>query len=165
MSLREKLAAKQRRRATYPVQVSDPGQAAERVAAARQALVAAEMSPTTTREQRAELEHDLEAAQAAHAEHFVAVEFLALHPADFEALFAAHLVEDAKGEAVVDATTLLPALAAACAVDEELQDAEWWAGQLDPEKGTWTKGERDALYYELFTRLHYSIPRDVVSKG
>ena len=165
MSLREKLAAKQRRHVTVPVQVSDPGPATERVAAARQALAAAQMSPTTTRAELAERQRAVDAAIAEYAEHFVDVDFLALQPKDFEALFSAHLVENDKGEAVTDRATFLPALAAACAVDEDLQDEEWWAEQLDPAESTWTPGERDSLYYQLLTELHYSVPGRVVSKG
>ncbi|MHB1063529.1 MAG: hypothetical protein ACYC1Z_03385 [Georgenia sp.] len=162
MGLREKLAAKQRRRASYPVQVSDPAEANARVAAARLALSAALISGADVDEADREARRaEVTAAQQAAEACFVDVAFTALAPEDFEALMAAHTLPDGS----VDRARFLPALAAACAVEEDLQDEEWWAGQLDRATGAWSPGEWDALYQLLFVELNYSVPSAAVSKG
>lgn len=159
MSARDRLAAKARRRDVVTVQVTDPAEDSRRAAEAQQLLAQARITPGFDAAALAELEQAVTDAQAALAEHFEQVEFVALDPADFEALVAAHTTE--AGD--VDRDALRPVLAAACAVDEDLQDATWWAEQLS--SGVWTSGERDELYYRLFTLLHYSVPSGGVSKG
>lgn len=158
MSLRQRLAHKQRRRAAWLVQVTDPDQAQARVAAARAQLDAARamsLDPDAL---------DALAGEVAQAEVELAattetVEFQALAPDEFEALLAAH--SDTTGD--VDSTAMRAALAAACAVDEDLRDEQWWTEQLA--SGRWSKGEVDDLYYLLFTVLNYSVPRGAYTKG
>ncbi len=50
------------------------------------------------------------------------VEFGALPPSDFEAISAAHTLDDGK----LDVDRMRPVLLAASAVDESLRDEEWW---------------------------------------
>lgn len=164
MTLRDQLAAKQRRRVSYPVQVADPEPAQQRAAVAHQALAAAEVNGRATPDEIAALQADYDTAQADAEACFVGVDFDALPPADFEALIAAHTLEDGK-DAGIDRARLMPALAAACAVDESLRDESWWAEQLDPERTSWSTGEVDALWALLFVKLHYTVPRGAVSKG
>lgn len=159
MSLRERLQAKARRRVTVNVQVTDPADDARRAAEARVMLLAAQANPDRVDELPA-LERAVEEADDAVAAHMVAVEFEQLTDADFEAVVAAHTTDDG-----VDQDAVLPVLAAACAVDEDLQDEEWWAEQLDPTSGVWSPGERDHLYYKIYSELHYAIPSGVVPKG
>ncbi|EYR64676.1 hypothetical protein N866_07190 [Actinotalea ferrariae CF5-4] len=159
MTLRDQLAAKRRRHVTVTVQVSDHTDDAQRAAAARVLLLAAQADPARIGE-LPDLERAEADAAAALAAHFVPVQFAQLADEDFEALVAAHTGNDG-----IDQTTLLPALAAACAVDEDLRDEEWWAEQLDPRSPVWGPGERDQLYYRLYTELHYLVPAEAVGKG
>lgn len=159
MSLRDRLAAKQRRHVSVPVQVSDPTDDVQRVAAARALLLAAQADPARA-DELPDLERAEAQAAAALAAHVVVVKFAQLPDDDFEALVAAHTGNDG-----INQVTLLPALAAACAVDEDLRDEAWWAEQLDPRVPTWGPGERDQLYYRLYTELHYLVPSEAVGKG
>lgn len=166
MGLRDQLAAKARRHASYPVQVADPVGAGERVGVAEAALrvlnLDQDADPAEVERARTEVADARRALEAC----FVQVEFQALTPADFEALVVTHTLEDAgDGEPGINRKTMLPALAAACAVDEDLRDETWWAAQFDPETTTWTKGEQDSLWVTLFTQLHYTVPRGVLGKG
>jgi hypothetical protein len=159
MTLRDQLAAKRRRHVTVRVQVSDHTDDVQRAAAARALLLAAQADPARA-DELPDLEHAEAQAAAAVAAHFVDVQFAQLSDADFEALVAAHT--DADG---IDQTMLLPALAAACAVDKDLRDEQWWSIQLDPRTSAWSPGERDQLYYRLYTELHYLVPAEAVGKG
>lgn len=159
MSLRERLQAKARRRVTVTVQVTDPADDARRAAEARVLLLAAQTDPTRADELPA-LERAVEEADAAVAANMVDVTFEQLTDADFEAVVAAHTTDDG-----VDQAAVLPVLAAACAVDEDLRDEQWWTDQLDPASGVWSPGERDHLYFKLYSELHYAIPSGVVPKG
>lgn len=158
MSLRERLEAKARRRVVWTVQVSDPDLAQAAAAAAsaeRQAGGAVGVSEGAARA----LDEVVADTRDQVASHFERVEFEALAPEDFEALLAAHV--DEHGD--VDRPAMRAALAGACAVDEDLRDADWWAEQLA--SGRWSKGEVDDLYHLLFTVLNYSVPRGGYSKG
>lgn len=159
MSLRDRLAAKARRRVSVRVQVTDPGPDLTRLAQAATFLLAAQADPERAAEVPA-LQGEVDEARDAVASHSEVVWFAALPPVDFEALVAAHTTP-----AGVDADALCVALAAECAEDEGLRDSDWWAAQLHPETGSWTSGERDDLYHQLFTVLHYSVPSEAVPKG
>ncbi|MGN8245235.1 hypothetical protein ACTHAM_002354 [Cellulomonas soli] len=157
MSLRDRLAAKARRRVSFPVQVSDPTADQERAAGARTQLAVGQATGITSESIEA-LREAVTAADAAVEAHFVDVEFEALAPDLFEELLAAN----APG-GDVDQPAMRIALAAACAVDEELRDEQWWAEQFA--SGAWSPGELADLYYRLFTVLHYTVPAGGVSKG
>lgn len=158
MSLRDALASKSRRRETIPVQVTDPTDDLSRAAEARTLAIAAPLRGAPA-EEIAELEAAASAADDAVRGHYVDVEFQAMDPVEFEALLMEHT--DEEGE--VERTAMRPALAAACAVDEDLRDEQWWAEQFG--SGSWSKGELDDLYYRLFTVLNYSVPRGAYPKG
>lgn len=85
----------------------------------------------------------------------VEVEFEALKPADYEALTAAHTGED--GEIVRG--TFVPALAAACAVEDD--DPEKWATLLTDGLSA---GEVNDLYQRLIL-LNYGVPAAGLGKG
>lgn len=105
-----------------------------------------------------EAETDLEAARAELAEHYVEIQFQALLPRDLEELQDAHTGPD--GEE--DTETFVPALAAACVVDEDLKDPAWWAGQRD--SGGWGWGEWQELHNTLVA-LNYEASRPHLPKG
>lgn len=158
MSLKARLEAKARRRVTVRVQVTDPAQDVRRADEARAFLLHAQLVPERA-DQVPSLEAAVKEADKAVDAHYVDVVFEQLHDVDFEAVVAAHTTDDG-----VDQDAVLPVLAAACAVEEDLRDEEWWTEQLDPSKGSWNPGERDHLYYKLYTELHYAVPSGAVPK-
>lgn len=158
LSLREQIEAKDRRRIFVPVQLSDPGVDAARARDLNTLALAAEVDGSSV-EQLAEAVAARDTALAAVDAHFADVEFRALVPDEFEALINRHT----DGEGDLNRRALCAELAAACAVDESVKDADWWAAQF--EGGTWSKGEFDGLYMRLFTELNYSAPSRSVPKG
>jgi len=167
-SLRDRLAAKKRPSIVFPVQVEAPGPAYEE---AQQALLAAgrlrlgaelleqqnpdeaataQLAAATTAEDEART-----ALAAEVASRHVDVEFRALEPLAMERLTAAHTAADG----TTDEVGCCPALAAACAVDEDLRDVAWWTGQLygrpaagdelEPVEATWALGEVNRLWAAL----------------
>lgn len=156
MSLRDRLSAKARRHLDHPVVIDDPQVAAAEVGAQEQLLLAARMSGD-----RAEIERAtaaVEAARAAVAACFAMVGFDALDPVDYEELTRSFLDDDGR----LDIDAVLPALAAACASDEDLRDPQWWAAELA--SGRWNAGEVRHLFAEL-TALNMSIPPAGLGKG
>lgn len=157
MTLRDRLEAKARRREGYRVLVDDPSVAASRVSDAHTMLLAAQATPDragaldAAQEALAAAQGDLEAC-------YELVDFAALDPDDYDALVTAHT--DADGD--LDRSAMLPELAAACAVDESVKDADWWRTLLTT--GGWSAGERDGLFDHLFV-LNYAIPRPGLGKG
>lgn len=85
----------------------------------------------------------------------VEVEFEAIAPKDYEALNNEHT--DDKGK--VDSDALLPALAAACAVEDG--DVEKWEAVCS---GALSAGEANALYQRLIL-LNYAVPSAGLGKG
>lgn len=155
MSLRDRLAAKARRRLVIPVQVSDPTEDLQRAAEAEVLALAAEAQGDT--EQAARIRQAAQEAVSRHVEH---VAFQAMDPVDFEALSAAHVDDD--GE-IADRDRFTAALAAECAVDEDLRDEDWWFDQVT--SGRWSSGERANLYSRLYFELNSSVPRSAYPKG
>lgn len=158
MTLWERLEAKQRRRVTVDVLVSDPARDEEAAARARELWLASTVDGSDEQEV-SRLKAALDAAEAAVRGHVVEVEFQSIPAGDLEALVAAFSGDS--GE--VDRARLLPELAAACAVEEELRDADRWAALLG--SPAWTQGEFDHLYHQLFVVLNYSVPRSAAPKG
>lgn len=156
-SLREQLAAKRTRHVIVPVQVSDPGPARSRVSELEKRLTIRQLGKRPE-EEILEAETELAEARAELAKHFVDVEFRAIPPADFEALQDAHTTDDG----TPDPLTFPPVLAAACAVDEDLRDEEFWVEQLS--SGAWAWGERHALF-EALLNLNLEAPPSHVPKG
>lgn len=157
MSLRDRLAAKRRRTTTIPVQVEDDTTQQADLETARRAHLAATLGDVAP-EVKAAAQEAVDAAEAALAATREDVVFQALSPDDAERIWSEHTGEDGQ---LVPATSL-PVLAAACAVDPDLQDEAWWTAQLNGD--SWSLGERDGLYRELLD-LNLSRPRPGTPKG
>lgn len=156
MSVRDRLSAKGRRHLDHPVVIDDPEAAAAAVAAQDQLLWAARMQGDQDEIERASAA--LEKAKAAAAACYEWISFDALDPTDYEDLTTRFLMEDGR----LDVDAVLPALAAACATDEDLQDPEYWAAELG--SGRWNAGEVHHLFAEL-TALNQGIPPAGLGKG
>jgi hypothetical protein len=145
-SARERVAAKKRRRFVFPLELSDPTVAQRRVDEARQKVM---LQAAVGKEgpDRDKLVEDLAAAEKELAEHYEPIEFQNARPSDYEALSAAHFKD--KPDSEIDIDSVLPALAAICAVAKEFSDEEYWVDQLNPETTSWSIGERGDLYGRL----------------
>lgn len=146
MSLRGRLEAKRRRHLDYRVVIDDSqvaaALAAVQVAAAE--LLAAQVAETAP--ETLATRHDaVAAAQAALQGCFEVVGFDAMDPDEYDALVTAH-ADPATGEP--DQGTLLPVLAAECAIDPDLADPTWWTARFV--SGVWSSGERDDLFHALY---------------
>jgi hypothetical protein len=141
MSLRDRIAAKQRRRAVVPVQVAAAtDDQATRATSLRAELVRAVAS--SNHDDTVRLTDELAAVEG---ENSVEVGFTALHPSEFEKVLNAFPAPDGG----MDQDKALPVLAALCADDEDLQDDAWWAEQLA--SGAWSYGERAAIWGALLS--------------
>lgn len=160
-TLREQLAAKARRRIVFHVEMTDPGEDRRLVEQAEQKVM---LNAAVGKDgpEREKFEADLKAAQQKLAEHYLQISFQAATPADYEALSAAHF--KGKTDDDIDTAVVLPALAAICAVDEELQDEVWWLETLSPATSTWSAGERSDLYNRL-VELNLASPDVRIPKG
>lgn len=140
-SLADRLAGRQPRRATVPIEVTDPGDEVRTWAVyARRALAsvrAQHAAGLVTDEQLAAAVSDADQARDALAGHCLMVELQAAPPDAWEALTAEHLTDD--GADVGPGA--LPAMLALCAVDESLRDPQWWTEQL----AVWPFGDRESL--------------------
>jgi hypothetical protein len=157
---RERLAAKKRRTATVSVALED---ATEAVAAANEARGNLAMARINERDETEleVLQQRVDAAEAAVAELHERITFAACAPSVFEALRTDFT--GAKGE--IDPAKLaenLPPLLAACAVDEDLQDEEFWREQLA--SGSWSSGEQVHLANTVLG-LNIAAPDERVSFG
>ncbi len=156
MSLRDRLAAKQRRRAVVPIQVSDPGPDYAKFQGALVALRVAQQREDNQPGEVEGLKATAEAAEAAVNGHFAEVELEALPGPEWEAAMARW-----SGEKVDWAVALAPLLAESC-VDEELRDEQWWAERIaDP---AWSEGDLDVLRIALL-RLNVHAADPIVPKG
>ena len=155
-SLKDRLAAKAARRVTLPIATRDPLGEFEDL---QRTTVALSIHPKDgDLDELARLTAEHEAAQAAYDAVFVEVEFQALSAADYEAVLDQYLDPDSAedGEELVsDWAQALPDLVAACCVDPELQDVEWWREQFA--KDVWSAGDKVSLRIELI-RLNTEIP-------
>jgi len=156
-SLRDKLAAKARRRAVVPVEVGQLTDADERRVVALQAQLLLALRDGDE-DQAQSLQGDIDALKDSVV---VAVHFTALDPTDFEKVTAAYPSEDGADNGL-DWHAALPVLAALCADDEDLQDDEWWADQLAA--GTWNQGEQLALWQALL-HINTTAPSPYIPKG
>lgn len=157
-SIRERLAAKKRRRMVFPVQISDPGGSVERLERARKTVTLLELSGVDEDDERmVAADAEVAAALAEHDAHFEFLQFHALNADDMEALAANY--RDDEGE--LDTKALTVPLAAACAVDPELQDEAYWAELLASDE--WSHAERTQLYTGLLG-LNWSAPGALVPK-
>jgi hypothetical protein len=156
VSLRDRLAAKQRRRVVVSVEIAPMGDdQATRVTAAQAELLAALTSGGDN------VEALREVADAAQAENRAEVGFTACGDDIFEKVAARYPAPDGT-DGGFDWHTALPVVAALCADDEDLQDDEWWAEQFA--SGTWGHGEKLGLWQELLAlntvRPAAHVPKD-----
>ena len=154
--LRERLAAKARRRLVVPILVSDPSTDQYTL---NGAMVALQLAQSREEAQPGEVENLTQAVQeAADAVkgHYVDVHLQALTAADWEAAMAKWT-----GDTVDWAAALPPLLAESC-VDEELRDEQWWSERLGDD--SWSEGDIDALRRALLL-LNVSAADPSVPKG
>lgn len=158
MSLAERLAGKQRRRASVRVVIDAlaAGAAVTRVQQQQAAVSTARFLGDQA--MLATAEADLAAARAALDAAVEEIWFSALDPDDYEALIASFMGED--GE--LDEHAALPHLAAACAEDESLRAEQWWVAEIG--SGRWNAGEVADLLTTLVS-LNYAVPGPGPGKG
>lgn len=156
MSIREKIAARTRRRVVVPIELGQlPDEEQRRVVELQAAMLLAIRDGEKDRAE--ELQDDIDALKA---QVVAEVQFQALEPGEFEKVTAAY--PSAEGEdGGLDWHKALPVLAALCAIDEELQDDAWWAEQLT---ATFTHGEKLALWQALL-HINTSTPNPYIPKG
>lgn len=143
--LRDRLAGKARRRITVSVALSDATEAVGRATKIERELLFA-TAGNGTADTKAEIEARLDAVREEIRGHYADIEFVACQPGDFEALQTDFTGTDGG----IDAEKLsanLPAIAAACAAEEDLRDEDFWRTQF--ESGAWTYGERASLANRL----------------
>lgn len=173
-SLRARIEAKARRTVTLPLAVGNVTAAAAVVTSANVALEehldavarrrqrdpesAGAFSSVDT-EQEATLRADLAAAIERAGEGVVMVELQSVPDEEWDTLFG-DLEPDADGEVPLD--DCRAAMLAACAVDPELQDEQWWTEQLA--RPEWSKGDVVSIDYALL-RLNQSAPTGAQGKG
>lgn len=156
MSLRERLEAKQRRRLTVPILVSDPSVDQHVLNGATVAFQLAQAREAPEPDEIEALRQAQEEASAAVQAHFVEVELQAMSGSDWEAAMAAW-----SGDEVDWSAALAPLLAQSC-VDEDLRDEQWWSDCLAGE--AWSEGDLDALKMALL-RLNVTAASPIVPKG
>jgi hypothetical protein len=151
VSLRDLIAAKQRRTVTWPLLVGNPSAAAAEVTTFQRALdvheaLVAEVKrsgkrPTKAQIQRSgKLREDLQSAVKRMQDCVVSIELQSLPDDEWEALFGP-IEPDEDGD--IDISSIHAALLAASCTDPELQDVEWWTEQLN--QPTWSKGDKATL--------------------
>lgn len=150
-SLRERLEAKQRRRRIVPIQVSDPSQDQTAWVGVAAALEVERRKDEPDPTMLANLQGQLEAAEARAREHYVDVELQALSAAEWEAAQSEWVDDDGD---MVWAEALAPLLEASC-VDEELRDAGWWREQMA--RDAWSEGDTHALRAALLELNVYAV--------
>lgn len=157
MTLRDRLAAKTRRRCVVPVPVTDPGPARAQLERALTALAAASGMHELEGAVDA-LQADVEAAQEAVDACTVDVLLQAPPAVEAERLLSAYLDD----EGIPDYAACLPELLAACCVDETLQDADWWRDTLAGE--VWGRSEvaglRLGVLYLVADPVRPLVPKD-----
>lgn len=171
MSLRDRISAKQRRTATWPLLVGNPAAAAAEVETFRKALAAHEAvqgerkkagkRPTKADRERGEqLRADLTAALQRAADTVVMVELQSLPDDEWEALFGP-IEPDEDGD--YDLREIHAVMLAASCTDPELQDAQWWEQELSGPQ--WTAGDRSTLSRVLLELNVYAPRFDALGKG
>jgi hypothetical protein len=144
MSIRERLAARTRPRATFMLRVDDDTMVRAELTAAH-ATGDSERIATSTA--------SLEAC-------YEALIITALPPRDLERLLADHPPADAGSNVQFDAQTFIPAVLAACIDGDETADD--WAEYI--KAGSLTTGELNALFSAVW-ELNYRIPDTNIKKG
>lgn len=164
MSVRDLIEAKQRRTVTWPLLVGNPSAAAAEVNTAQKALdlheaTVAQVKKAGKRPTKADIQRsgilraNLQAAVERMTGAVVSVELQSLPDDEWEALFGP--IEPGE-DGDLDISSIHAALLAASCTDPELQDAEWWAKQL--EQPNWSKGDKATLSRTLL-QLNMGAPQ------
>lgn len=171
MSLRDRIAAKTRRTASFPLQVGDAAAAAAEAGVRRAALelhlnrvqqrVAEQGGQQTDEEQKRTLvlRGALKEAKDRHADTVVMVELQALPDDEWDAILG-DAPEDENGD--IDLDDVRGALLAASCVDETLRDQVWWEQQLA--RPEFSKGDKIAITNTLL-QLNLNTPDGRSGKG
>lgn len=171
MSLRDRIAAKTRRTASFPLQVGDAAAAAAEVGVRRAALelhqnrvqqrVTEQGGQQTDEEQKRTivLRGALEEAKDRHADTVVMVQLQALPDDEWDAILG-DAPEDENGD--IDLDDVRGALLAASCVDETLRDQAWWESQLA--RPEFSKGDKIAITNTLL-QLNLNTPDGRSGKG
>jgi hypothetical protein len=163
MSLRSRLEEKTRRRLIVPILVSDPSEDQAQM----QTLHAAFQAATGAQNAEAAKGYgaELEKVAARVRSHWADVELQAMPRDEWRAATSAwqtvETTEDGPQVVTDWALALAPLLAESC-VDEDLRDANWWAGQLA--RPEWSEGDTNALQLALL-RLNVDAADPQVPKG
>lgn len=147
-SLRERLAAKQRRRLVVPIQITDPSVDQQAWMGVAAAIEIQRGKDEPDQAVLANLEQQLEAANQRVQQHFADIELQSLPPAEYEAARGEWLDEDGN---LNWAEALAPLLEVSC-VDPDLRDADYWRELMSGD--TWTEGDTNALRMAI---LHLNI--------
>lgn len=157
--LREKLEAKQRRRLVQPIQITDSSADQQTWMGVTAALQVAQNKPEGERDDKAiaNLQRQLDEAWERVRSHYADVELQSMPRDDWNAAML-----EWQGEDGIDwAAALAPLLANSC-TDPDLQDVEWWKGQL--EQDSWSEGDTNALRMALLMlnvdSLDARLPKD-----
>ena len=170
-SLRDRIAAKTRRTATFPLQVGDTAAAAAEVTVRRGALdlfqqavrarVEEDGGGQTAEEQEhiAALQEQLREAKGRQDDTVALIELQSLPDDEFDAILGDAPVDEAGDIDLDDVRAVL--LAASC-TDESLQNAAWWEEQLA--QPTFSKGDKLAINNVLLA-LNMNTPDGRQGKG
>jgi hypothetical protein len=169
VSLKDRLAGKQRRTTTVALLVTDPGQdLRDRARKSGENADLAELAVRVNtgmgkdaaealRRTATALRQEADALAAQIGEHYADITLTAVPAPVWEDLLNGHRTDD--GDV---AETALPVMLAACSVDADLQDPDWWAEQLASE--AWTYGDREALRLAVL-QVNAYVPRPGLGKG
>jgi hypothetical protein len=171
VTLKDLIAAKQRRTARLPILVGDPRAAAVEVETFRTALRihqeqakgradAGHQPDEADRAEEERLRQALKDANDRAAATVVEVEVQALPADEWDAIFGP-IEPDENGE--LDITDLHAALLAASCVDPDLRDEAWWKEQLARDD-IWSKGDRMTITNVLL-QLNVYGPPGIPGKG
>ena len=138
--LRAQLEAKQRRRLVQPIQITNPAADQQVWMGVTAALQLEQNKPAEDRSDAvvANLSKQLDDAWERVRSHYVDVELQSMPRDDWNAAMT-----EWQGEDGINWPAALAPLIAACCVDEDLRDPEWWRTQL--ELDSWSEGDTNSL--------------------
>lgn len=168
MSLKSRLAERERPTAVYPLQIADPTDATKALEAAQKSHRRSVLQNDPQTPEYKKTKRAVAAAEKKLRECFEEIRFRALPPAIYEALISAHpptkeQLDAAKPgeEPVWDVETFRPALISAC-VEGDMSESDW-AEALTQRL---SKGEVQALFVTALTvNEQVRGPGDVIPKG
>jgi hypothetical protein len=150
-TLRERLAAKDRRRTVQPVQLTEPTPEESDLIATLTMLAVTEGRELTADE--------LAPLDALRSERYVDVGFAAVDSDVWEKIAATHPAAEGE-DGGMDWRRALPVVAALCCEDESMQDDEAWLDTL----ASWSHGEKVGLWGALLS-INAQAPAAHLPKG